>query len=248
VRLRLFRTRIGDATDAPVSRRVDSVTMKTSYSVVWREGQGPLARGKLEFLSKQLRLDGMGPTSTASREIDYGDLAGVRVGRAAADRIDGRPSLVLERRGAGPLAIASVVEPGMVGELVERLTALQHAGAERRTAVVVPLVPGSSEAVQALLADGPPFDPAALGLDRHLVFLTPDEVVFVFESWLGASVLEPMLAEPGLWERAAAWQPYLAGPPRLAQGVYSWTRPSVAADPSLLPPGGLRNGDAGFDF
>src|SRR6266496_5164803 len=84
--LRLFRTCIGVATDAPDSHRADASAMKTSYSVVWREGEGPLARGKLEFLSKQLRLDGMGPTSSASREIDYGDLAGVRVGRAAADR------------------------------------------------------------------------------------------------------------------------------------------------------------------
>jgi hypothetical protein len=223
--------------------------MKTSYSVVWREGKGPLARGKLEFLSQRLRLDGMGPACATSSEIDYGDLAGVRVGRAASDRIDGRPSLVLERRGGDPLAIASVVEPGMVGELAERLTALRAAGAERRTAVVVPLVPGSHAAVRALLAEGPPFDPAALGLDRHLVFLTETEVVFVFESWLGASVLEPMLSEPGIWERAAAWHQYLAGPPRIAQGVYSWARPSVAADRSLLPPG-LRNGNGngGFDF
>src|SRR5207247_2430271 len=68
VRLRLFRTCIGVATDAPVSRRADASAMKTSYSVVWREGEGPLARGKLEFLSKQLRLDGLGPTSSASRE------------------------------------------------------------------------------------------------------------------------------------------------------------------------------------
>jgi hypothetical protein len=223
--------------------------MKTSYSVVWREGEGPLARGKLEFRPERLRLDGMGPTSVASSEIEYGDLAGVRVGRAAADRIDGRPSLVLERRGRDPLAIASVVEPGMVGELAERLSALQCAGAERRTAVVVPLLPGSYDAVRTLLAEGPPFDPAAMGLDRHLVFLTETEVVFVFESWLGASVLEPMLSEPGIWERAVAWHEYLAGPPRIAQGVYSWTRPAVSADRSLLPPG-LRNGNgsAGFDF
>jgi hypothetical protein len=44
------------------------------------------------------------------------------VGRPAAERIGGRPSLVLERPSGVPIdAIASVSQPGVVAELAERL-------------------------------------------------------------------------------------------------------------------------------
>jgi hypothetical protein len=72
--------------------------------------------------------------------------------------------------------------------------------------------------------------------------LTPDEVVFMFESRLGANVLEPLLAAPGLLETASAWHEHLAGPPRIAEAVYAWSRPDIDVDRSLLPPG-LRNGN-----
>ena len=57
----------------------------------------------------------------------------------------------------------------------------------------------------------------------------------------GAEALEPLLAEPELWQSAAAWREHIAGAPRIAEDVYSWTRPDTGADPSLVPPG-LRNG------
>ncbi|HEY8631028.1 MAG TPA: hypothetical protein VIL73_10900 [Gaiellaceae bacterium] len=94
--------------------------------------------------------------------------------------------------------------------------------------------------MRRLLEAGPPFDPEqTTGLDRHEVFLTSDEVVFVFESKLGAEALEPLLAEPELWEAAAAWRDHLAGPPRLAEDVFSWTRAEtseVPIDTALVPP------------
>jgi hypothetical protein len=207
--------------------------MQESFGVVWREGTGPLGRGKLELHPRSLRLDGLNGTGPSFREIAYDDLLHVRVGRAPTDRIAGRASLVLESRGGEPLAIASVSEPGVVGELAERIAVLR---AGRRSAVVLPIRPGSHEAVRALLDSGPPFDPEEIGLDLHQVFLTPDEVVFVFESRLGASVLEPLLAAPGVWESASAWYEHLAGPPRIAEAVYAWSRPD-AVDRSLLPPG-----------
>jgi hypothetical protein len=213
--------------------------MQESYGVVWREGTGPLGRGKLELHPRSLHLDGLAGPSPAVREIAYDDLALVRVGRAPAERITGRPSLVLELRSGEPLAIGSVSQPGVIGELAERIATLQ---AGRRTAVVLPIRPGAHEAVRALLVDGPPFDPDAIGLDRHQVFLTPDEVVFMFESRLGGSVLDPLLAAPGVWERASAWHEHLAGPPRIAEAVYAWSRPDIDVDQPLLPPG-LRNGN-----
>ena len=53
-------------------------------------------------------------------------------------------------------------------------------------AVVLPLVEGKRESVRALLAQGPPFDPEAVGLARHQVFLGDEEAVFVFEAPTGS--------------------------------------------------------------
>jgi hypothetical protein len=103
--------------------------MQQSYGVVWREGAEPLARGKLELHPGSLRLDGLAGSEPSCREIAYDDLALVRVGRAPADRIAGRPSLVLELQGGTSLAIASVSLPGVVGELAERIAVLRIAEA-----------------------------------------------------------------------------------------------------------------------
>jgi hypothetical protein len=217
--------------------------MRTSYGVVWREGAKPLARGKLELLARAVRLEGMTGSEPTTREIAYDFLSEVRIGRSPDERIDGRPSLVLAPRSGEPLAIASVAQSGIVAEIAERLAALQL-GTEgrRRLAVVLPLRPEAQDEVRALLAAGPPFDPEVLKLDRHFVFLTQSEAIFVFESELGAGALEPLLQEPELWQSAAAWHDHLAGPPRIAEDVFSWARPETFIDRSLLPPG-LRDGD-----
>jgi hypothetical protein len=59
--------------------------------------------------------------------------------------------------------------------------------------------------------------------------------VFIFESDLGAGALEALLAEPELWQSAAAWHDYLAGPPQIAEDVFSWTRTAVRTRGSLAP-------------
>jgi len=232
---------IGGAPDATGRGRADDRGMRKSYGVVWREDMLPLATGKLELLPRGLRLEGLAGQHAAAREIAYEGLVGVRVGRAA-DRIDGRPTVILERRTGLPITIATVPQSSLVGEIAERLTALQLGPeATRRTALVIPLKKEAHEAVRGLLEAGPPFDPEqTTGLDRHEVFLTSEEAVFVFESKLGAEALEPLLAEPELWEAAAAWRDHLAGPPRLAEDVFSWTRGETSGealiDTALVPP------------
>jgi hypothetical protein len=222
----------------------DAAVMRTSYGVVWREGEHPLARGKLELLPRAVRLDGMTGSEPTTREIPYEYLSEIRIGRSPEERIDGRPSLVLAPRTGDTLSIASVAQSGVLAEIAERLAALQI-GTEgrRRIAVVLPLREEARDAVRTLLAAGPPFDPDRLGLDRHQVFLTASEAIFIFESQLGADALEPLLQEPDLWQSAAAWHDHLAGPPRIAEDVFSWTRPAVHIDQALLPPG-FRNGDS----
>lgn len=209
---------------------------------MWREGSLPIGSGKLELLATALRLDGMAGGRPAARQITYESLTTVRVGRSATERISGRPSLILERRNGLPITIASISQPGVVAEIAERLAAAGlGAAALRRTVFVAPLVEGAHDPVRMLLTAGPPFELAETALDRHEVFLTPSEVVFVFESRLGIGALEPLLAKPELWRSAAAWRDHLAGPPRIAEDVYSWSRPAGGADQSLLPPG-MRNG------
>jgi hypothetical protein len=205
--------------------RVDDRGMRKSYGVVWQEDMLPLATGTLELLPRALRLEGLAGSHPTVREIAYEGVVGVRVGRDA-ERIDGRPTVVVERRTGLPITIATVPQTSVVGEIAERLTALQLGPeASRRTALVLPLKKAAREAVRRLLESGPPFDPEQItGLDRHEVFLTSEEAVFVFESKLGAEALEPLLAEPELWKAAAAWREHLAGPPRLAEDVFSWTR------------------------
>jgi len=212
--------------DADAARADDTPPMQ-SYGVVWREDALPAASGKLELLPGALRFEGVAEGRPTVRELDYDSLAAVRVGRSPSDRVDGRPSLVLERRSGLPVAIASVGQSGVVAELAERLASLQlGAAATRRTAFVLPLAGGSLDRARELLRAGPPFDLAETALDRHEVFLTPDEVIFVFESRFGMDALEPLLSDPAFWLSAAAWRDVLAGPPRLAEDVYSWSRPS----------------------
>jgi hypothetical protein len=217
--------------------------METSYGVVWREGERPPVTGKLELLARGIWLDGL----SSSRQIPYERISSVRIGRSSADRIGKSPSVILERRGGDPVKISTVARPSLIGELAERLASLQlSAESGRRMVVVVPLKPGSRDAVRDLLASGPPFDPEQLtGLDRHEVFLTTDEAIFVFQSHLGAEALAPLLAKPELWAAAGAWREHVAGPPRIAEDAYSWARGEPVDDVSYLPTPGPGDSDGG---
>jgi hypothetical protein len=100
--------------------------MRTTYGVVWREGRGPLARGKLELLPGSVRLEGMSGSEPALLEIAYLELSGVRIGRSAEERIDGRVTLVLVPHAGGEVTIASVAQAGVLREIADRLSGLRH--------------------------------------------------------------------------------------------------------------------------
>jgi hypothetical protein len=232
--------------DADLGPSGDHEHMERSYGVVWKEGSRGPVTGKLEFLPRELRLEGLDNT----RAVSYEAVASIRVGRSASDRINGGPSVVVERRLGDPITIATVAQPSVVGEIAERLAALRlGAQTSRRVVVIVPLKPGAHASVSRLLKQGPPFDPAAIdGLDRHEVFVSPDEAVFVFESELGSGALAALLAEPKLWEAAAAWSEHVAGPPRIAESVFSWSRSEPEEDISFLPTPGPGDSDGGDIF
>jgi hypothetical protein len=137
---------------------------------------------------------------------------------------------------------------GMISELGEQLSSLL--GEERvmsRAVVVLPLREGASERAAELLRGGPPFDPDEVGLERHHVFLTEQEAVFVFEAD-SRDAAEKLIGEGRFWSAASAWKDLVAGPPRVAEDAYSWVRPHVPDDVSFAPTPGPGDSDGGDLF
>jgi hypothetical protein len=233
-------------TDVPRPPPGDARDMRRTYAVSWREQDGGLYAGKLELAPASLRLEGANNGhDPITRELWYEDLLGLHVGRSEADRLEGRPSLMLELREGHSVKIAGVAQPGIVSEIAEQLTALRLVERPHTTLViVVPLKEGSRKEVEGLLAGGPPFDPESIGLERHRVYLTESEAIFSFEAE-DEHAFERLLSETGLLASAAAWHDHIAGPPRLARLAVAWARPedddlSFAATPG---PGDSDGGD-----
>ena len=114
-----------------------------------------------------------------------------------------------------------------------------------RAVVVVPLLEGSREKASELLRGGPPFDPEEVGLERHQVFVTDDEVVFLFEAD-DLDAAERLVADETFWNAAKAWRDLVAGPPRWAEEAYSWMRASLPDDVTFEAtpgPGDSEGGD-----
>jgi hypothetical protein len=219
--------------------------MSTSYAVTWQQDEQATRSGRLELLAGGLALEGAGANGAASETIDFGDLVDVRIGRASSDRLSGRQTLVLERRGGAPVRIASVVQPGIITELAERLASrLREEDAMSRAVVVLPLREGARKQAAQLLRGGPPFDPEKVGLERHHVFLTDEEAVFVFEAD-DIEAAERLVAGDSFWAATAAWKDVVAGPPRLAEDAYTWVRAHVPDDLSYAATPGQGDSDGG---
>jgi hypothetical protein len=225
--------------------------MNASYAVTWQEGAGPIRHGKLELRPRMFVLEGSncsGPPQ--SRVIAYGEVTSAQVTRIPSERLSGRPTLVVDRRGATSLKIAGVAQPGIISELAESLTVLRHTGEAHsmsRVVIVVPLQQGRQDSARTLLRNGPPFDPEATGLERHHVFLTDQEVVFAFEADEFEAV-ERLASDPTLWEAIAGWNDLVAGPPRMAEVVYSWIRPHPSEDVSFAATPGVGDSEGGDVF
>ena len=101
-----------------------------SYAVVWREEQGPVYAGSLELRERCVVLGGSAPQARESRrELYYSEIDDVAVDGRAGARLDGRQTLVIDRRRAPNVRVASVEGAGTLHEIAERL-----AGAVRRAA------------------------------------------------------------------------------------------------------------------
>ena len=95
-----------------------------------------------------------------------------------------------------------------------------------RIAIVVPFAAEQRDVVARLLEAGPPYDLGEAGIDRHAVYLTAREAVFVFEAadidWeLDDLVHEP---HPQIAQALAHWRELVESEPRVARPVFAWER------------------------
>ena len=93
-----------------------------------------------------------------------------------------------------------------------------------RLVIVARLKDGKHEEAEALLRNGPPFDPEDLGLHRHSAYLTQNEVVFFFEAPEVEWRVNELIDDPVIASFFAPWEKLIDGPPRLAHERYFWTR------------------------
>lgn len=99
-------------------------------------------------------------------------------------------------------------------------------------AIVARLKPEMEERASALIDAGPPFDPVESGIESHTVYLSADEVVFVFEGNEVEWIVDSLVDEPFHWGLLAAfdeWRPLLDGNPRIARPAYAWHRQPASA-------------------
>ena len=94
----------------------------------------------------------------------------------------------------------------------------------QRIAVIAQLKPESEKRATELIEAGPPFDPEQLGFDRHTVFMSGNQVVFVFEGGRLDHLLHGIVRDPDNLKVFGAWEPIIDGFPTVAREAYTWQR------------------------
>jgi hypothetical protein len=94
----------------------------------------------------------------------------------------------------------------------------------QRVALVARLKEGAAKRAGELVRAGPPFDPGERGFDRHAVYLTNEQVTFIFECDDANAAVHDLIDERLASEAFTVWAPLLDGPPQLALEGYYWRR------------------------
>jgi hypothetical protein len=100
-----------------------------------------------------------------------------------------------------------------------------------RLMILASLKPDAHAPAEALLENGPPFDLAELGFQRHAAYLTASEVVFLFEApeveWLVDDIVDDLV----LGRALEPWRELIDGPPRVAHERFYWQvgKPAIGA-------------------
>lgn len=94
----------------------------------------------------------------------------------------------------------------------------------QRLLVVARLKDGAHDTAERLLREGPPFDVEELGLESHGAYLTPGEVVFVFEGPDVEWTVNEIVDRPAMALVFEKWKELTHGNPRLAHERFHWSR------------------------
>jgi hypothetical protein len=208
--------------------------MHERFAVVFRDGPTQ-ATGALDVEQDRLLLHGRTATGELKLEIPFSELSEVRVGRQPTERLNGYPTLMLDR-GSLPSVQVAPLGVALLPEITDLIVSLTRPEDEHTLMVVVPLKPGCLSRARELLAKGPPLDPASLGLHSHEVYLNEREVVFVFSGSNVRAQLNKAIGHPALWRAGIAWQRCFADAPRISSAVappnfdtepgYRWRAPT----------------------
>ena len=98
-------------------------TAVPSYAVVWRKDGGPIVTGQLRLEPEGVRLVGAVQGQPEEHLLEFRALARVELGHQADERIQGRPSLLLELRSPERFLISAIGGVGVVNELADRAAA-----------------------------------------------------------------------------------------------------------------------------
>ncbi len=93
-----------------------------------------------------------------------------------------------------------------------------------RLMIVARLNEGAHEEAEALLREGPPFDPEELGFHRHAAYLTAGEVVFLFEAPEVEWIVNDIVDDPVISSAFGPWQKLIESTPRIAHERFYWSR------------------------
>jgi hypothetical protein len=94
-----------------------------------------------------------------------------------------------------------------------------------RVAIIARLRPGTEQRAVELVRAGPPFDLAETGIVRHRIYISPTEVVFVFEGHEVEWIVDKLIDEPFHYELHRAleqWREIVEGPPHVARQRFGW--------------------------
>ena len=90
-----------------------------TYAVVWQKDAGPVVPGQLQLLADAIRLRGGAHSRPVEHALAYEELSAVRLGRQPEERIQGRPSLLLEVCSIEQFLVSAIGGLGVVTELAD---------------------------------------------------------------------------------------------------------------------------------
>jgi hypothetical protein len=192
-----------------------------SYAAIWAEAEEAPCSGCVALAGEGLTLTGSVLPVGETRLVRYADVLGVEIVRDPSQRLNSYPTLRIERRDGSPLRV-STIGLGVLGELNQLLATAIANEQPQLIGIVVPLRKRAFADAAELIEKGPPFDLAAIGIERHEVLLSEREAIFLFEGKQIDEAVQQLVRDTHVWQAASAWARVISGPPRLAEQRFGW--------------------------